>query len=212
VNDALSSLASLLPVFTAYILAAASPGPSNMAIMGAAMHSGRAHGLALALGVLTGSMTWATLAATGIAVVLATYAYVATAIKIGGGLYLLYLAWTSAKSALAVKPPLAAADQGRAALGVFYRRGLMLHLTNPKAVFAWLAIMSLGVGVEPSPSRVAATVVGCAVLGLCIFGGYALVFSTTPMVRLYQKARRSIEATLALFFGYAGFKLLLSRA
>jgi threonine efflux protein len=89
----------LLVVYAAYILATGSPGPSTMAIMGTAMAAGRTRALALAAGVLTGSMTWAALAGTGLSVVLASYAQVLVAIKVLGGGYLLYLAWRSARSA-----------------------------------------------------------------------------------------------------------------
>jgi threonine efflux protein len=203
----------LLMVYAAYVIATGSPGPSNMAIMGVAMHSGRRHGLALAAGVVTGSMFWATLAGTGISVVLAAYAQFVTAIKILGGLYLLYLAWKSARSAMTATPvrPQDVAE-GRLNVRSLYLRGLLLHLTNPKAILSWLAIMSLGVkGTDPA-STVPAIIGGCAGLGVLIFGGYALVFSTKPMVRLYARARRGIEATLALVFGFAGLKLLVSRA
>jgi threonine/homoserine/homoserine lactone efflux protein len=44
-----------------------------------------------------------------------------------------------------------------------------------------------------------------------IFAGYALVFSTEPMIRLYRRARRGIEGVLAAFFGFAGLRLLMSR-
>jgi threonine/homoserine/homoserine lactone efflux protein len=53
---------------------------------------------------------------------------------------------------------------------------------------------------------------GCLVLSVTIFCGYALVFSTASMVRLYRRARRGIEGVLALVFGFAGLRLLLSRA
>ena len=86
-----------------------------------------------------------------------------------------------------------------------------MHLTNPKAVLAWIAIMSLGLRPDAPSHVLPAIVAGCAVLGVCVFVGYALVFSTAPMVRAYQKARRWIEGALALFFGYAGIRLLLSR-
>ena len=49
-------------------------------------------------------------------------------------------------------------------------------------------------------------------LSVTIFCGYAVVFSTAPMVRLYRRARRWIEGVLAVFFGFAGLRLLLSRA
>jgi threonine/homoserine/homoserine lactone efflux protein len=158
-------------------------------------------------------MFWATLASTGLSVVLASDAHALAALKILGGLYLLYLAWRSARSALTTKPFTPdGSDGGRVRLRGLWLRGLLLHLTNPKAIMTWLAIMSLGVRNGAGTSTILAIVVGCAGLDGVVFGSYALVFSTKPMVRLHARARRGIEATLALFFGYAGLRLLLTRA
>lgn len=200
----------LFLVYVAYVIAVASPGPSNMAIMGAAMHQGRAHGVALALGVLTGSFCWACLAAAGISTVLTRYAEALIIMKIAGGLYLLYLAWKSAKSAVSVK---SSAIAGAAPVSRFasYRRGVLLHLTNPKAILGWGAIMTLGLKPDAPAHTLTAIIGGCAVLGFIVFVGYALLFSTATMANGYRKARRFIEGTLALVFGYAGLRLLLSR-
>lgn len=86
-----------------------------------------------------------------------------------------------------------------------------MHLTNPKSVLAWIALVTLGLGPDASAHTVAAILGGCAVLSVTIFCGYAIVFSTAPMVRIYRRARRWIEATLAIFFGAAGIQLLFSR-
>ena len=43
---------------TAYAIGVASPGPSNMAIMATAMSQGRQYALALAAGVVCGSVAW----------------------------------------------------------------------------------------------------------------------------------------------------------
>lgn len=202
----------LLLVYVAYIIAVASPGPSNMTIMGIAMSQGRVPAIVLALGVMTGSLCWAAVAATGLSAVLATFANALFVIKIAGGLYLLYLAYKSARSAFAKASPAQPGEMAtsKADYLKLYRRGLLLHLT-PKAVLGWLAIMSLGLKPGAGTATLAAIIGGCAMLGLTIFCGYALVFSTAPAIRLYQKSKRSIEATLALFFGFAGIKLLLSR-
>ncbi|TKB30160.1 MAG: LysE family translocator, partial [Mesorhizobium sp.] len=51
---------------------------------------------------------------------------------------------------------------------------------------------------------------GCAVLSVTIFCGYVIVFSTPPMVALYRRCRRWIESLLAMFFVFAGLRMLLS--
>ncbi|TKT80346.1 LysE family translocator [Aquamicrobium sp. LC103] len=203
----------LLAVYLVYVIGTASPGPSNMAIMGVAMSRGRAAALALASGVVTGSLFWATLAGLGISAILASYAQAITLIKIAGGFYLLYLAWKSAKAAMRSAAPATGPTAPAAkSLRKLYLGGLLLHLTNPKAILAWIAIMSLGLRSDAPAHTVAAIIAGCAVLGITIFGGYALVFSSAPVARLYGRAKRWIEATLALMFGAAGLRLLLWRA
>ena len=210
----MADLNQLLIVYAAYVIATASPGPSNMAIMNAAMGRGRLPALALAAGVMTGSMFWAMLAATGISAVLATYANALFGIKIAGGIYLIYLAWKSARSALTAtsRQPETATANASPAYAMFYRRGVLLHLGNPKAVLGWIAIMSLGLRPGAPSYMLYAIVGGCAGLGVLVFGGYALIFSTAPMVRAYRKARRWIEGTLAAFFGFAGVHLLISKS
>ena len=203
----------LLLVYTAYVMASASPGPSNMAIMGVAMSQGRAPAVVLAAGIVTGSQFWAVLAATGISTVLSAYAGALVALKIAGGLYLLYLAYRSASSALAATGPqaLSRAEVSRVDYAALYRRGVLLHLTNPKAILAWMAIMTLGLKPDAAPYNLAAILGGCLVLGIIVNGGYALIFSTSPMVYAYQKTRRWIEGTLAVVFGFAGLRLLSAK-
>jgi threonine/homoserine/homoserine lactone efflux protein len=71
-------------VYGTYIVATASPGPSNMAIMGTAMRDGRLPALVLTAGVITGSLFWATLEATCMSAALAAYAQALFVIKIFG--------------------------------------------------------------------------------------------------------------------------------
>lgn len=201
----------LLVVFAAYFVVIASPGPSTIAIMGVAMKQGRESAIFLALGVVTGSMSWAILAATGVATVLTAYAEAVFFIKVAGGLYLLYLAWKSARSAMSPRAG-GMKSMTPARKAVFYRRGVLLHLSNPKAVLGWVAIMALGLGPDAPPHTLLTIMAGCAVLGLTVNVGYALLFSTGVLGRAYQKFSHWIEGALAVIFGYAGFRLLLSRS
>ena len=211
-NELYPYLPNLLLAWSTYAIAAASPGPSNLAIMAAAMHRGRAPALALACGVITGSMTWAVLAALGVSTLLASWAQALAVLKLLGGGYLLWLAARSLRAALAAGDRAGAAAAGaEAPLRMLYLRGLALHLTNPKAVLAWIAIITLGLPAAAPKMVGIAIVAGCAMLGICIFVGHAMLFSAPPMVRAYRRARRGIEAALAVVFGSAGIRLLLSQ-
>lgn len=201
----------LLLVYLAFIIAVASPGPSNLAIIGTAMGQGRKAGITLALGVVTGSISWGILSAIGVAALIATSATALTLIKIIGGLYLLYLALRSARSALAsgetAMPQATARGLGT---GRIYLRGLLMHLTNPKAILSWTAIIALGVRPQTPVSIVLVLLAGCFLISLTCNLGYALLFSTGTMVNGYRRFRRWAESVLAVFFGLAGFKLLTS--
>jgi threonine/homoserine/homoserine lactone efflux protein len=201
-------------VYGTYIVATASPGPSNMAIMGTAMRDGRLPALALAAGVITGSLFWAILAATGMSAVLAAYAQALFIIKIFGGIYLLYLAFRAGRSALKPVSDLVGTNTGCATppYRVLYRQGLLMHIGNPKAIMAWIAIMSLGFREDAPAGMLPAIVGGCALLGVIVFGSYALLFSTASMIALYTRLRRWIESVLSAVFAVAGLKLLLSQS
>lgn len=163
----------VLLVYLAYLVAAGSPGPSTMAIMGVAMGQGRRAALLLAAGIVTGSMIWGTAASLGVSTLLARSAGALVLLRVAGGLYLLVLALKAARSALAPDGTVAAqaASGPTAAAAALVRRGLLMHLTNPKSVLAWIALMTLGVGCEATWRTTAAILGGCAVLGVGVFGG-----------------------------------------
>lgn len=98
----------LLIVYTAYVIAAGSPGPSNMRIMGVAMARGRGAALVLASGVVSGSIFWGLMASTGISALLARYAQALLVLQVFGGLYLLFLAFRAGRAALTSNEKLAA--------------------------------------------------------------------------------------------------------
>lgn len=206
-------LISLLPVYAAYFLGTVSPGPSNLAIMGLAMRQGRLPALSMAAGVITGSLFWALIVATGISSLLLAYTHALIAIKLAGGCYLLYIACKAVKGARRKGEAEMPANEISALVPLrkYYQRGLLLHLANPKAILVWLAIISLGVHADASPWILPLIIGGCACIGVVVFSSYALLFSTRTLSHAYLKSRRAIEGFFALFFGIAGIKLLLSR-
>ncbi len=198
--------------WSAYLLMTISPGPSNMATMGIAMTTGRRDALTFAAGVMCGSCFWGVTAAMGLSTLLMGYAHGMSVLKFLGGLYLLWLgvksaraAWRSGPLALAAQPATASSPRQ------LYLRGLGLHLTNPKAILSWLSVVAVGLPPDATPAAVMVVVASCVILGVCVFTGYAIAFSSATARRVYTAARRPIESMFALMFGYAGLRLMLSR-
>lgn len=204
-------LPQLMVAWGAYIIATASPGPAIISIIGTSISHGRNAGLALAFGVLTGSYTWAMLAAAGLSALIRTYGNALFVLKIAGGLYLLWLAFKALKAAMRKETESALPlEKQSPSLRRLYLKGLGIHLTNPKAIFSWLTLVSLGTP-QDAPHVMPVLIGGCMALGVVIFMGFALLFSIEPVHRGYRKARRGIEAAMAGFFAFAGFKLLTAR-
>ncbi len=210
-DSALQALPGLSLVFLTYVVATASPGPATLAIAGTAMRSGRRAALIMAMGVICGSQTWAMLAAFGLSALLLKFTGMLTLLKIVGGLYLIWLAMKSLRSALQpVKQPDFTAQLPSMSSRGFFLRGYALHMTNPKAVIAWTAIIALGVQQDTPPWMVFTIVAGCGLLGISIFCGYAIAFSMPRVVSIYSNMRRPIEGVLATLFGFAGVQLMRS--
>ncbi|MCR9122085.1 MAG: LysE family translocator [Phyllobacteriaceae bacterium] len=197
---------AMMAVFAVFTIAVASPGPATLGIMGTAMARGRAAGMAFAAGVQLGSFTWAMAAAIGLSAWLNTIAWGLTAMKIAGGAYLIWLAANALRSDLSARPVPAAASSARSLAGHFWR-GALLHLTNPKAVLAWIAIVALTQTSGGGTPVLYAMLTICLVIGAIVFQGYALVFASPAMRAAYRRARRIIESILAGVFGYAGWRL-----
>jgi threonine/homoserine/homoserine lactone efflux protein len=200
---------NLLLAYAAYFVGTASPGPSNLAIMSIAASHGRKAAFMFALGVISASMFWAIVATLGVSVALIAYSQFIIAVKIFGGLYLLWLAFKSGRNALATAATSVQKEERTPTLTSVYARGAMLHLTNPKAILVWVSIVALSSNsVGPAHSAVVA---GCAIIGCLVFGGYAVLFSTDLARRMYVRTRRALEGCLSVVFGIAGIRLLVSR-
>ena len=206
-------LPGILLSYGAFLVAIASPGPNVLAVIGTSMSVNRSSGIALAFGVATGTLTWAILTAVGLSALMATYASALVAIKIFGGLYLLWLAYKAFRSA-ASSHDIEAKELagGRRTAWGYTRRGFFIQMTNPKAILAWVAIISLGLTPEAPFWVAAAIVLGTFSLSILIHLLYAVAFSTARMVRFYGRARRKIQFVLGAFFVGAGTRLLTDRS
>ncbi|WP_237151501.1 LysE family translocator [Oryzibacter oryziterrae] len=194
-------------ILSAAFLATASPGPSTMTIAATSMAQGRARGLALAGGVLTGSLFWSITAALGLGAIMLANVWLMEALRYFGAGYLLFLACKSAKGAIAPRAValVAAADLSPRQA---YVKGVLLHLTNPKAILFFGALYSVGVPAGVSPKELATVILAVGLQCGLIFSSYALLFSSARVQRGFVRLRRWFDGLLALAFVYAGFKIV----
>ena len=198
-----------LLAYTAFAIGVASPGPSVLAVMGTAMAQGRARALALASGIVCGSLCWGLCAAVGLAALMERWSGALAVVKVIGGLYLLWMAWQAARKVrrAAGAPVSKVADEGYVRT---WSRGLGMHLTNPKSIVVWVSVVSLALPAGGRQADALAFVLSCAALSASIFCCYALTFSTAAARRAYRAGERWVNAVLAGVFAYAGVRMLLA--
>lgn len=201
-------LSTLPPVLLAALVAQASPGPATLAISREAMLHGRKAGLALALGVTTGSWIWSAVAAAGMSAVILAHDWLVMGLRIAGAMYLGWLAVKSARAAL--RPgKTAGRDIGPARADSSYARGLLIHLTNPKAILFFGALYAFGLPADAPPSTPLLIFGAVALQSLIVFGGLALIFSHARIASGYAALRRAFEGVFAVVFGSAAISLLV---
>ncbi|GAB4066572.1 LysE family translocator [Ancylobacter sonchi] len=127
-------------VFAAALaLAAASPGPSVIALVARTLAHGREGAVPLVAGIILGDMVWLTAAALGLAALAATLGSLFVLVRLAAALYLVFLAWklwTAPAHAIAATAP----KPGGSPAGLFLT-GLGMTLGNPKAMAFYLALL-----------------------------------------------------------------------
>ena len=200
-------MTTLLITYLVFALAVASPGPATLALMSTSATMGRAAGLKLAMGITTGSIFWGVLVALGLASVLLQFSWALVTLKVVGGVYLIWLAIKALRSALT---PNGALKPAKIRRGNLYWQGLALHLTNPKPLLAWPAMIAIGVPSGAPQAYLATLLIGCMLIAASIFFTYVFLFSTPRMMAAYTRLRRKLDSALAAMFGFAGLKLISS--
>lgn len=183
----------------AFALVAAAPGPANLAAATTAMARGLRAGTAMAAGLSLGLALWGVVAAVGLGAVLTAAPAAQIGLRLAGGAYLIWLgvrALISARSPGGGPAPLSAAPP--------FRAGLVLNLLNPKAVVAWMAVLSVAEGGASLWPAVAL----CAAIGVANYLAWTAAFSRAPMMRAYTRWRRMVDAASGAIFAALGLGLI----
>ncbi|MBM3114781.1 LysE family translocator [Jeongeupia naejangsanensis] len=123
----------------AAMLITASPGPDNLMVLGTGISRGRRQGMVFGLGCALGCLSHTVLAAVGISALIAASPLAFTALKICGGLYLVWLGIQALRSSGRVT-----ADGAQASAESLWRlfgKGLFANSINPKVVLFFLAFL-----------------------------------------------------------------------
>ena len=124
----------------AAVLVTLAPGPDNLMVLSLGMARGRARGVAFGLGCALGCLNHTLLAALGISALIAASPPAFTALKVAGGVYLIWLGVKAIRSARALGAPQAGTGPAETP-GKLFVKGLVANAINPKVILFFLAFL-----------------------------------------------------------------------
>ena len=199
-------LISLASIVLTFFIVTVSPGPATISNATIAMHHGRKTSLSYGAGLSCGLAFWGLIAASGMGAVLQSSLYILMMLKILGGLYLLWLAYLSARSAWRSDIENTVISSKRN----WFLQGLLLNMSNPKAVLAWMAALSFGLNSNDDIYTIAIATGVCIAVGFVTNALYSILFSVGGIMRGYQRCRHWVQGVVAGLFALAGIGLIRS--
>ncbi|TXR55007.1 LysE family translocator [Reinekea thalattae] len=208
-NDILIFLPGIITAYSILIGACLSPGPAVMMLMGLATEQGRTKALTACAGIALGSVCINLLTLLGVGLLLSEVAWAMLILRLVGTGYLLYLAYGAFKKSFN-PPPVTASKTQSHSLARCFSTGLLLQVTNPKAIAFWLAITSVGAVHNAGITITTVYVFGACIISFVCHGAWALMLSAETIRRLYSQFRRWVEACLGGFFVFVAAKMASS--
>jgi homoserine/homoserine lactone efflux protein len=158
------------------LAAVLTPGPAMLAILGHALARGGLATLPVVLGNAAGAVLLIGASVAGLSAVLAALPHGLDVLKWAGAAYLFWLGLRAWRSMGAVDAPATAAPEtGTATIGRAFARGLLIALSNPKALLFFGAVMPQFVDpAAPAARQFAVMAATFAVLELAVTATVAL--------------------------------------
>ncbi len=204
----MDAVAAFLAIMGALALGTMSPGPSFIMVARTSVAASRGDGMAAALGMGVGGLIFGTLALLGLQAVLAQVGWLYVGLKLGGGLYLIYLAvrlWGGAHV------PLALAADGAVSSGLVksFGLGLATQLSNPKTAVVYASVFA---ALLPKAPPAWLYLVVPPLLLVMETGWYvivAFVFSAGRPRSLYLAAKAWIDRAAGTVLALLGLRLII---
>ena len=204
------TIAPFLAYAGALAVAAAIPGPGVAAVVGRSLGSDARGALPFVVGLALGDVIFLTVAVLGLSVLAATFAGVFTAVKVAGGLYLIYLAWRFWTAG--VDPSRVEAMNTRGPW-IATLSGLAVTLGNPKTVVFYLALLPNVIDLASVTALDWAILSALTMLILfAVMLPYSLLAARLRRVFASATALRRLNRGAALFIGGAGALILADAA
>lgn len=188
-------------------LAFLNPGANLFVVVQTTLSSGRKAGVICASGVVFGDAIYSGLGLFGLNALMTQFEHLFSFVKIFGGLYLLWYAWTVFHNEKQLD---VVHDKGehKEKSWVFFRRGLISDLSNPQTVLFFVSIFSITLTPETPLWVKLVTWVSIVLLSLVwrLFLCYA--FSTHKARMIYSRISQTAGKVISIILSALALKLI----
>jgi threonine/homoserine/homoserine lactone efflux protein len=148
------------------------------------------------------------LSMTGLALIIKKIAWLASAVQIAGGSYMIYLGVTAWLSSFRGQY---ATSERRGNFGSGLRSGFFAQLSNPKAIAFFLSLYAVAVPADTARWAKVMILVGGFILELGWYSTVTTLLSHGPARAFYDKFARWIERVLGAVLAGFGFGLIAEK-
>lgn len=206
------TFAQFFGFLVAAVLITASPGPDNLMILSMGISKGRKQGIIFGLGCALGCLSHTVLAVIGVSAIIAASPIAFTALKIAGGLYLIWLGINALRSRGGAKVEKVLNDEQ--ALTKLFFKGVFANAINPKVVLFFLSFLPQFI--IPSNGNISWQM---AALGVTFTAQAAVLFgllgyfsgSLGQWLNTRPKAGVTLDRIAGAVFVALGLRLIVSR-
>ena len=195
-----------LIAFNLVLLAAlASPGAAMLFVIKVTVSGGRMAGIMTGLGLGTAAACWTLAAFLGLEGLFALFPWAYSALKIGGALYLIWIAvqtWRHANASVAGAPIARARSFGA---------GLLVNFGNPKSMLFAAAVILVVFPQNLAAGDIALVVANHLALEVIFYTLFAVALSAPAARRKYMALKPILDRIAASLLGAFGLRLLLEK-
>lgn len=199
----------LLPLALAHFAAAASPGPSFVLIARTAAARSRAAAMRMSVGLGLGALFWAAAALFGLSLLFQLLPWTFLALKIAGGLFLVWIAIQMIRHAAQPLDMSAGAAPRTSALGDV-RHGLLVQIANPKVSVFFGSVFVTLLPPDMPLGLLAALLAIIFIVETAWYLAVATVFAVPRVRARYLAFKAWIDRACGGVLGLLGLKLAIS--
>ncbi|MCH7331962.1 threonine export protein RhtC [Acinetobacter modestus] len=187
------------------------PGPDFFLVSQTAVSRSRKDAVLVAFGICLGAMVWSLLALMGLNIIFEKMAWLKQGLLVAGGLYLCWLGYQMLRSAFSKGEQRIKQIVLPQSPYLFFMKGLLTNLSNPKAVIYFGSVFSLFLANPLFDQHHSLLFIIIAIETLLWFLVVAFVFSLPTFRTAYQNFAKWIDGISGGIFTLLGVYLIGSR-